>query len=514
MCVSSFTVINDDAPMLTFRTILEALKPEARELEREARGSAVLKREVTGGIVDSRLASPGDLFVAMAGENVDGHEFIQDAFRHGAHLALTQRDPAGLPGLPPGAAAIDLRRASSLATVLESLASIEQIDPATGLCLRVDDSLAALQQIAGYWRRKLTGLRVIGITGSVGKSTTKEVTAQVLSRRYRTSRNQGNLNNEIGLPLTILGLDEFSERAVLEMGFYVSGEIALLCDIAQPHVGVITNIGTVHAERAGSQKAIASGKAELVQALPPAPLGVAVLNYDDPWVRPMAEQTQARVFYYGLSPQAHLWAEDIEGLGLEGIHFQLHYRRDVISLRAPMIGRHSVHTALRAAAVGLVEGLGWQEIVDGLRSESTQLRLVTVRSECGALILDDTYNASPESTLAALNLLEELEGHKIAVLGDMLELGPYEQEGHEMVGVRAAEVADELVTVGERGRMIAQAAWLAGLSRKMIHSFADSQEATRFLEEKLGAQDVVLVKGSHAMRMDLIVAALEKKVSQ
>jgi UDP-N-acetylmuramoyl-tripeptide--D-alanyl-D-alanine ligase len=336
------------------------------------------------------------------------------------------------------------------------------------------------------------------------------VTAQLLSRRYKTARNTGNLNNEIGLPLTVLGLDEHCERAVLEMGLYVPGEIAFLCDIAQPQVGVITNIGTVHAERAGSQEAIARGKAELVQSLPAAPLGVAILNYDDDWVRGMADQTQARVFYYGLSPKAHLWAKDIEGLGLDGIRFQLHYRRDVISMRVPMIGRHSVHTALRAAAVGLVEGLGWQEIVDGLRSERTQLRLVTVRSECGALILDDTYNASPESTLAALNLLEELDGHKIAVLGDMLELGPYEQEGHEMVGVRAAEIVDELVTVGERGRMIAQAAWRSGLSRKLINSFDDSQAAITYLTDRLGAQDVVLIKGSHAMRMDLIVTALEK----
>ena len=199
----------------------------------------------------------------------------------------------------------------------------------------------------------------------------------------------------------------------------------------------------------------------------------------------------------------------MEGLGLEGIRFRLHYRSEVLHLRVPLIGRHSVHTALRAAAVGLVEGLTWQEIFNGLRSEHTQLRLVAVLAENGALILDDTYNASPESTLAALNLLDELEGRKVGVLGDMLELGQYEWRGHEMVGVRAAEVVDELVTVGERGRMIAAAASRSGLPDNMIIEFEENQAATRYLQESLSPNDVVLIKGSHGIRMDKIVAALE-----
>ncbi len=281
---------------------------------------------------------------------------------------------------------------------------------------------------------------MIGITGSVGKSTTKELVAEVLDQHYRTLKSPGNLNNEIGLPLTLLSLGEGHQRAVLEMGFYVPGEIAFLCDLALPQVGVVTNVGTVHAERAGSQAEIARGKAELVQSLPPAPEGVAILNYDDPWVRGMAEKTRARVFFYGLDPQADLWADHVEGLGLEGIRFRLHYRHEVLHLRVPLIGRHSVHAALRAAAVGLVEGLTWQEIVNGLRSQHAQLRLVAVKTDTGALILDDTYNASPESTLAALNLLSEIDGRRVAVLGDMLELGQYERQGHEMVGARAAEV--------------------------------------------------------------------------
>ena len=316
-----------------------------------------------------------------------------------------------------------------------------------------------------FWRNKLK-LDVIGITGSVGKSTTKELISEVLSYRYRTLKNVGNFNNEIGLPLTILKLSENHQKAVLEMGFYIPGEIRLLCEIAQPVIGVLTNVGTVHAERAGSQEIIARGKSELVEALPE--YGTAILNYDDPWVRPMANKTKAKVLYYGLDPAAHIWADEIEGLGLQGIRFRLHYKNEELHMRVPLIGRHSVHTALRATAVGLVEGLTWQEIINGLQHGNSQLRLAAVNAENGALILDDTYNASPDSVMAALNLLEELQGNKCAVLGEMLELGPYEQQGHEMVGVRAAQIVDRLIAVGERAKIIADSAQKAGLPAKAI----------------------------------------------
>jgi UDP-N-acetylmuramoyl-tripeptide--D-alanyl-D-alanine ligase len=448
---------------------------------------------ITEAVIDSRQAIPGSLFIALPGERLDGHNFVSDAFEHGANLALVQRDFAGQ--FP----VLDLRKPLEMQ-------ALEELE--APFCLWVENTLTALQQIARFWRSK-HNLRVVGITGSVGKSTTKELVAGVLDQRYRTLKNQGNLNNEIGLPLTLLQLSEGHERAVLEMGFYVPGEIAFLCEVAQPHIGVVTNIGTVHAERAGSQEMIARGKAELVQALPAAPDGVAILNYDDPWVRQMASLTKATVFFYGLDPEADLWADNVEGLGLEGIRFQLHYRNETIYLRVPMIGRHSVHTALRAAAVGLVEGLTWQEIANGLRAGHMQLRLVAVRTDKGALILDDTYNASPESTLAALNLLEELEGRKVAVLGDMLELGQYEHKGHEMVGARAAEIVNELITVGERAHIIAAAARQAGLSAKRITEFESNQQAIEFLQYRLGASEVVLIKGSRGMRMDRIVSALE-----
>jgi len=469
--------------LLTLTDILEALTGKKLQLP------ALYLSEAA---IDSRQVIPGALFIALKGERTDGHLFVAEAFKKGASLALVQDIPPGVMNI------LDLRG---------DIPADFQI-PQPPFCLLVPDSLKALQQIARFWRRKLN-IKVIGITGSVGKSTTKELVAEVLCQRYRTLRSPGNLNNEIGLPLTILQLGYGYERAVLEMGFYVPGEISFLCDIALPDIGLVTNIGTVHAERAGSQEAIARGKAELIQALPPAPQGTAILNLDDPWVSQMASLTRAEVFFYGLDPSAHLWADQVVSAGLEGIRFRLHYKSEELTINVPLIGRHSVHTALRATAAGLVEGLSWGEIINGLHQGNNQLRLVAVRTPSGAMILDDTYNASPESTLAALNLLQGMKGRRIAVLGDMLELGIYEREGHEMVGLRAAEVVDWLVAVGERAKIIAESAQSAGLKPSQISWVKDVAQATQVLKDQLKDGDVVLVKGSHGLRMDRMIAELE-----
>lgn len=467
--------------MLTIADLVEALSGQR---PRDA------SQPVAGATHDSRLVATGMLFVALKGEHADGHDYAAAAFANGASVALVQREMQG-----------DLR-------VLDLRSGLVDPVPPTPFCIRVDDTLLGLQKVAAFWRRKLTGLRVIGVTGSVGKTTTKELIAEVLAQRYRTFKSAGNFNNEIGLPLSILSLTEGHQRAVLEMGFYVIGEIALLADIALPAVGVVTNIGTVHAERAGSQEAIYRGKAELVQALPSD--GVAILNMDDPNVKRMAAETKARVFMYGLDPAADLWADKVEGLGLDGVRFRVHYAGETLQVRIPLLGRHSVHTALRAAAVGLVEGMEWPEILAGLRIGNPQLRLMAVQGRNGSLLLDDTYNASPESTVAALNLLDELEGRKVAVLGDMLELGQYEVQGHQIVGTLAAKVADILVTVGPRARIIAQAALAAGLKADAVTQFETSDQALGFLKQSLAQGDVVLVKGSRAVQMEKIVPELEQ----
>jgi UDP-N-acetylmuramoyl-tripeptide--D-alanyl-D-alanine ligase len=468
--------------MLTLADVLEVLTNE-----RPSQATHV----ITEAVIDSRRVIPGSMFVALPGEHVDGHDFVGAAFEGHACLALIDKD------LSDKFNVLDLRKGLP-AGALDRLG--------LPFCLLVENSLKAMQDIAYFWRRKLD-VKVIGITGSVGKSTTKELIAEVIGRRYPTLKNEGNYNNEIGLPMTMLNLTEGHKRAVLEMGFYVPGEIQFLCDLALPSIGVVTNIGTVHAERAGSQEMIAKGKAELVQRLPED--GFAILNYDDPLVRAMADQTAAQVLFYGLSEEADVRADQVEGLGLEGIRFRLHYRDETIHLRVPMLGRHSVHTALRSAAVGLVEGLDWQEIVSGLRFGHMQLRLVAIRMANGAVLLDDTYNASPQSTLAALNLLDEMEGRKVAVLGDMLELGPYERNGHEKVGVRAAEVADEIITVGDRARTIAKMAREVGFPSNNIIEVEDSHAAIDVMRKRLTGEDVVLIKGSRGMGMDIIVPNLE-----
>jgi UDP-N-acetylmuramoyl-tripeptide--D-alanyl-D-alanine ligase len=457
-----------------------------------------LAQPISTTVVDSRQAKPGALFIALRGEHADGHDYVGDAFSKGAVAAIVERD------VDTEALALDLTGPSAISSALS------RAQFSIPVVLKTADGLQALQQVAAFWRRQHE-LRVIGITGSVGKTTTKELTAAVLARRYVTLKSEASYNNEIGLPLTLVHVTDEHECAVLEMGMYDVGEIAGLARIAQPHVGVVTIIGPVHLERAGTIERIVQAKSELVQALPPAPDGVAILNYDDDRVRGMAQATRARVFYYGLSPEADLWADGIEGMGLEGIRFQLHYRGETLYVKIPLLGRHSVHTALRAAAVGLVEGMNWQEIIEGLRGPSPQLRLVAVPGPEGAIILDDTYNASPASTIAALNLLDELDGRKIAVLGDMLELGDYEREGHEKVGMRALEVADVLITVGSRGRIIGETAVRWGMPADKVYTVEESTEVVALLEHMVTSDDVVLVKGSRAVRMEEIVNALGRK---
>ena len=447
---------------------------------------------VSKAVHDSRLAEKDSLFVALKGDRVDGHNYVAQAFRNGARVALVQRD------LGSDYNTIDL-------TLNEQLSEDNHHYP---LCIRCENSLQALQDTARFWRRQLN-LRVVGITGSVGKTTTKELIYEVLHKGYNTVKSEGNYNNEIGLPLTMIGLDRSHQYAVLEMGFYVPGEIAFLADLAQPQIGVLTTIGLVHAERAGSQEAIFEGKSELVQALPEN--GVAILNRDDPLVTKMAERTAAKVIFYGVHDAADLRASQIEGLGLQGVRFRMHYRSEDLDIQVPMVGKHSVYTALRATAVGLAAGMDWPQIIEGLQMGIHEIRLATARAENGATLLDDTYNASPDSTLAALNLLEEIPGRHIAVLGDMLELGPYEEQGHRMVGSRAAEIAQILVTVGERAKIIAASAAEAGLLKENIFVYANAEQALNYLRENMTSEDVVLVKGSRAMKMEEIVPQLEAK---
>ena len=463
--------------------------------------------------LDSRDVLPGDLFVALAGQQTDGHNYIGSALDRGAYAVICE-ERGRIMAQEHGATVIDCTCADGV-RVVDWPAAATADSP---LVYVVNDAVDGLQRVGGFQRLHRTdgALRVIGITGSVGKTSTKELTAAVVRRRYRTLATQGNLNSEQGLPLTLLGLTTDHECAVLEMGMYALGEIARLCELARPQIGVVTNVGPSHLSRLGSMERIAQAKGELPAALPPADEGgVAILNWDDERVRPMADNTPARVFRYGLTEEADLWADGIASAGLDGIRFRFHHRNaqrgrvETLSVRVPLLGRHSVHTALRAASVGLVQGLEWDEIIAGMQDMPSQLRLVVNPGIQESTIIDDTYNASPASTVAALNLLADLtperQGRRVAVLGDMLELGDMTDEGHKLVGRRAATVVDLLVTVGELGRNIGDEARIVGFPGAQLHQMDDASSAIALLKEILRPDDLVLVKGSRAIGMERIV---------
>ena len=350
---------------------------------------------IRGGAVDFRRTEKGNAFFALPGEHTDGHHFLEAAAAAGAAaLVVSEVSPARLDALVDAWPAISV--------------------------IRVPDTAVALRAAAGSYRDRFDPL-VIGITGSIAKTSTKELAAEVLSGRFEVLRNSGNENNEIGLPLTLLRLRHEHQVAVLEMGLYTTGEIALLAGLARPLVGVVTAVRGVHLSRAGSIDAIEAGKRELVEALPAE--GWAVLNADDPRVAAMAAWTPARVLTYGFASAADVRAEDIRSRGAQGMSFRLRLPSGAGEVRSPVLGRHGVHNALAAAAMASCAGLSLDDIISGLQREV----LVPHRSQLiaagGWTILDDTYNASPDAVLAALGLLAELPGRHIAVLGEMLELG-------------------------------------------------------------------------------------------
>lgn len=480
--------------MFTLDDLLSAYGPPPIS---RGNGEAVV---FSGVAIDSRQARPGDLFVALPGEQRDGHDFIAEALRRGCRGALAQagRVPADVLK-DPTTAVYEWVEQRWRYTLPAHLAAV---------LILVPEPLAALQQLAGRWRERFSPT-VIGITGSVGKSSTKELLTAVLAQRLSTLKSEKSFNNEIGLPLTLLALRPEHQAVVLEMGTYGPGEIALLARIARPQVGVVTNVSHSHLERMGTLETIARAKSELPAALPAD--GLAVLNGDEALVRAMAAATPAPVLFYGQGAGCDLRAVDVQSHGLKGIAFTVQVGGESRPLRCALAGRHSVYAALAAIAVARYLGLSWDEVQSGLLAEQARLRLVRVPGAQGSTLLDDTYNASPASCRAALELLAELPGRKIAVLGDMLELGSFEAEGHRLVGQWAAGAVQELYVVGKRARLIGEAAAAAGLPLSRVFFAPDTPAAIEMLQGRLKARDVVLVKGSRAMEMDRIVAALKEQ---
>ena len=425
---------------------------------------------------DSRQVRPGEGFLALRGGRVHGAEFIADALTRGARLILTDRISAADRDLA--------RKVGAQIWVL-------------------DDPLTAVQDAARTWRGRL-GVTVVGITGSVGKTTTKEAVAAVLAERYRVLKSPGNLNTEVGLPLTLLSLGPEHQVAVLEMGMYQAGDIAFLCGIARPQLGVVTAVGPSHLERLGSLEAIANAKAELVEYLPES--GVAVLNGDDPVVSAFDARTRARVVKFGWVRPADVAATDVRMGGLLGTDLRVRAGGECRRLRLGLAGRPGLYAALAAVAVGRVFGLDWVEVERGLLKVSVDQRLAVLPGVGGRRVVDDSYNSSPASLAGALEFLGQLPGRKLAILGDMLELGPMEAEAHREAGRLAARVLDVLIAVGPRAALMADAAREAGLGA--VYQTSDPAEAAAVARAQSGPGDWVLVKASRGLRLERAVQLL------
>ena len=446
-------------------------------------------RAIRGAAVDSRLVGPGQLFVALPGERTDGHGFLAAAAVAGAAALVVSRPV--------------------LDAVLDALGDVT--------VLAVPDGVVALGALAAGWRARFDPL-VVGVTGSIAKTSTKEAIAAVLGTTFRTLRSEGNQNNEIGMPLTLLRLGRDHRAAVLEMGMYAGGEIADLARLARPRIGVVTSVHGVHLSRMGTLAAIEQAKGELVEALPSD--GVAVLNQDDRRVRRMADRTAARVLTYGLSADADVGAEDVTSAGLDGMLFTLRLpaarggRPTRLPARIPGLGKLSVHNALAGAAVGHAAGIEPAVIIHALAGGWSATHRGQVLRLGRITLIDDSYNASPPSVTAALDLLAGLPGRRIAVLGEMLELGKGSATGHREVGTAAAATCDLLVVVGAGASGIAAGAKAAGLDPSRILEARDAAAALDLLRSRLRDGDVVLVKASRGIELDQLVEALRAELTR
>ncbi len=440
-------------------------------------GSAPDSTRFGGAAIDSRAVQPDDLFVALPGERVDGHAFAPYAVEAGATGCLLTHE----------------------------VRDIESAGPAA--LFLVDDTLASLQHLGAAWREALVDTQVVGITGSVGKTTTKAIVASVLATKYRVQANPLNYNNEVSVPLCLLELRPETERAVIEHGMYTTGEIALLCRWTRPRIGVVLNVGPTHLERAGSLEAITQAKRELIEALPAD--GAAVLNADDDRVRSMAAHSPAPVWWFGTAEDARVRGTDLASDGARGFDFTLHLDGASRRVHVPLPGRHLLSNVLAAAATALADGLTLDEVAAAIEALDVPLRLNVIELPGGITVLDDTYNAQPASTIAALDLLDEMSGRHVALLGDMRELGDLSRVEHERVGRRAAEVVALLITIGDEARALGEAARAAGLG-DVQH--VDSRDAAiEALRARLAPGDVVLIKGSHALGLEHVVTALSER---
>ena len=423
---------------------------------------------------DSRTIKRGELFVALRGENFDGHNFVESVAKTGAAGAI-----------------VDLNWKGEIS--------------ANFAIIRVEDTLRAYQNLAANYRKSLS-LKVLAITGSNGKTSTKDFAAAVLAHRFRVTKTQGNFNNHVGLPRTMLEATSQDEVAVWEIGMNHPGEVAMLAKLAAPDAAIITNIGVAHIEFMGSREAIAAEKGALAQAV--APDGTVILNADDPFSKKIAVGTRAKVVFAGTT-EGTVRASEITQ-SATGTDFTILEGAHRCRAQLPVPGLHMVQNAMLAVAAGRMFGLSLEDCAAGLAAAPLTKARLQIKRIRGVQFIDDSYNANPESMKAALHTLVELDadGKRIAVLGEMRELGEESARGHREVGETAAELGvDQLIAIGDMAAAIAEAARNAGLQNTSIAR--STSEAAELLGDIAASGDLVLVKGSRAARTERVIEAFE-----
>jgi UDP-N-acetylmuramoyl-tripeptide--D-alanyl-D-alanine ligase len=448
---------------------------EKKLLEKILRGLGSM--DIKGVSIDSRNIQEGELFVAIKGDRFDGHDFVPEAIRKGAWGALVER--------------------SVLENKYQSLGVLKNILP-------VEDTLFALQEMAHLHRKKYS-IPVVGITGSNGKTTTKEMLAGILTRKGPVLKNEGNLNNHIGVPLTLLKLEAKHRAAVIEMGMSAAGEIDLLARLVSPEVGIITNIGPAHLEFLGSMDGVAEAKAELLGNLKTG--GTAVFNADDRYFDTLTKNWSGRVISFGIDARADVSASDIRQ-DKDFTDFTLTAAGQKVKVRLRTVGRHNIYNALAAAGAAIAVGMSLDAVKYGLDDFAP----VAMRSELklahGRTVLADYYNANPGSVKAALETLVSLRTgvRSIAVLGDMLELGDATEEAHREIGRTAARLGVEvLITVGALSKYMLEGAHEGGMPKNRLFAAGSHAEAADLLKKYSQNGDAVLIKGSRGMKMEKIL---------
>lgn len=431
---------------------------------------------------DSRTIRKGNLFIPLIGENFDGHTFISDAIKKGASTILVQGDK------------------------MENVINVDGIN-----IIQVKNTLEALTKIA-YYYKNLFDIPFIGVTGSVGKTTTKDLIAEVLSVKYNVHRSAGNFNNEIGLPITLFNLESKHDISVLEMGMSSYGEILNLANIVHPNIAVITNIGLSHIEYFGSKENIMKAKMEITANL--GKEDYLLVNGDDQYLKNIKrEGKDYNIIFYGLNRYNDFYVTDIKDLGEEGSSFKVNINDEPVQFKIKSPGLHNIYNGLIAIWIGIKYGMTFKEIQEGLNSFKPSRMRLEIINENNIKIIDDTYNASPDSMKVALDVLEKIKAdRRIAVLGNMFEMGSFAEKGHRSVGEHLADKKiDLLIVVGKMAYWIALEAKKRGLKEENIFTVHTNKEAINVLKQNVRDNDAILIKGSRGMAMEEIVRFLQER---